>query len=165
MKRIFSALLLLPLGLGISCGGDDDDDGGNTGGSSNAGTKADAGEPGTPAGGTSSTGNVECDPEVEGVCENATDCPFVVNGEARQTAGQCGLDCLESTEESCPVDCIVDETSMTAECATCYAGAVACATMNCLGACIEDTESVGCKTCQVEKGCRDEFNTCSGLPE
>jgi hypothetical protein len=165
MKRIFSALVLLTLSIGVGCGGDDDDDGANTGGTSSAGTKSDAGEPGTATGGAPDTGNVACDPEVDGVCQNATDCPFVVDGTARMTAGQCGIDCLESTDEACPVDCIVDELHMTPDCATCYAGAVACATMNCLADCIQDTESDACKLCQVEKGCREEFNTCSGLPE
>lgn len=171
MKRILSALVLLTLSVG-ACGGDDDDDAGNTGGTSSAGTKSDAGEPGTPsggapdgAGGAAPTDNVGCDPEEATTCQNETDCPFVVNGQARMVAGQCGIDCLESSEESCPVDCIVEETSMTADCATCYAGAVACATKNCLAQCIDDTEAEECKQCQVEKGCREEFNTCSGLPE
>lgn len=172
MKRIFSALVFLTLSVGVGCGGDDDDDGDDTGGSSSAGTKSDAGEPGASTGGAPDSGtggapssNVDCDPEADGVCQNSTDCPFVVDGTARMTAGQCGIDCLESEEEACPVDCIVDELHMTPDCATCYAGAVACATMNCLAECIQDTEAEACKLCQVEKGCREEFNTCSGLPE
>jgi hypothetical protein len=169
MKRVLSALVLLTLSVG-GCGDDDSGDD-NTGGTSSAGTSSAAGEPGSSTGGApvdgggGAPGNVGCDPEADGVCQNPTDCPFVVNGEARKTAGQCGLDCLESEEESCAVDCIVEETSMTPDCATCYAGAVACATENCLSACIEDTEAEKCKLCQVEKGCREEFNTCSGLPE
>jgi hypothetical protein len=170
MKRIFSALVLLTLSAG-GCS-DDADDGDDTGGSSSAGTKSDAGEPGTATGGAPDSGgagapsaNVGCDPEVDGVCQNSTDCPFVIDGTARMTAGNCGIDCLESDDEACPVDCIVEELHMTSDCATCYAGAVACATENCLGVCISDTEADECKQCQVEKGCREEFNTCSGLPE
>ena len=170
MKRIFSVLAVVTLSL-VGCGDDDnDDDNSNTGGTSAGTGNGNAGESTSPGGANDGaagapTGNVSCDASADGVCQNATDCPFVVNGEARQTAGSCGLSCLESESDTCAVDCIVDETSMTPECAGCYAAAVACATEKCLAECVGGPESVGCRTCQVEEGCREEFNTCSGLPE
>jgi len=162
MKRIFSALFLLTLSVGVGCGGDDDDDAANTGGSSSAGTKSDAGEP-TTTGGTSS-GNVGCDPAEATACQNETDCQFVVDGTARLEAGECGKGCI-GKEESCSLDCLLGALEMTNECASCYADTVNCSIKNCAGKCIADTEAQQCKDCQVEFGCREAFNTCSGLPE
>lgn len=170
MKRILSALVLSTLSVG-ACGGDDDDDASNTGGSSSAGTTSEAGEPGMPSGGApesggggAPTGNVGCDPEEATTCQNEIDCPFVVDGTARMTAGVCGQGCL-GKEESCAVDCITDELDMSSECATCYAQTVACTVENCLSDCLNDPEADKCKACQVESGCRAAFNECSGLPE
>jgi hypothetical protein len=190
MKTFLSALALVTLSV-YGCG-DDDDDGNNSGtgatgatsnaagetnGSSGSGENMSSGGGDTASGGGDATsgggeatsaggapsGNVMCDPEAMTTCQNDMDCEFVESGEARLAAGQCGLDCLQSDEESCAVDCITAAIEISADCAGCYAGAVACAQKNCLAACIEDPESDGCKACQVEKGCRDEFNTCSGL--
>lgn len=158
MKRILSALFLLTLSVGVGCGGDDDDDGtGNTGGTSNTGgTDGGAGEPSVP--------NVSCDPEGATTCQNETDCPFVVDGTARNAAGVCGQGCL-GKEESCAVDCITEELDISADCATCYAQIVACSVQNCLSDCLADPQAQKCADCQVEKGCRAAFNECSGLPE
>jgi hypothetical protein len=149
MQRIFSVLLLLTLGLGVSCGGDDDD----------------GGDPG-PIGGSDGapTDNVDCDPEEATTCQNEQDCPFVIDGTARVTAGTCGQGCL-GKEESCAVECITAELAMSQECATCYAQTVACTVQNCLSECLADTEAEKCKVCQVDSGCRAAFNDCSGLPE
>ena len=162
MKRIFSALFLLTLSVGVGCGGDDDDAGNNTGGSSSAGTASAAGEPAT-TGGTSN-GNVGCDPAEATACQNDTDCPFVVDGTARLTAGECGKGCL-GKEETCARDCVLEMLEMTDECAGCYADTVNCTIKNCAALCIADTEAAKCKECQIEKGCRESFNDCSGLPE
>jgi hypothetical protein len=152
MKRIFSALLLLTLGIGIGCGGDDDDgsDPGPIGGSDGA-----AGAP---------NDNVGCDPEGATACQNEQDCAFVIDGTARIEAGECGKGCI-GQEESCARDCLLGVLEMTDECAGCYADTVNCSIMNCAAKCIADTEAQQCKDCQVEFGCREAFNTCSGLPE
>jgi hypothetical protein len=181
--------------VGIAgCGGDDDDDTSNpTAGKSSTGGEpgtnggepganggipgtnggmpgtnggmpgANGGEPGTNGGAPS--GNVMCDPTEEGVCQNAMDCPFVVDGTARIEAGKCGQSCLSSGDENCSRDCILETLEMSPDCAQCYADTVACTIMNCLGACINDPEAAACKECQVEKGCRAAFDECSGLPE
>jgi len=175
MKRIISILALLTTAtIGVAgCSGDDDDSASNTGGTSNAGapasnagTPATGGDGGSPAGGASS-GNVMCDPTLDGVCQNETDCPSVASGMARMSAGQCGQDCLKSgsKDPNCARDCIVMDTSMSNDCASCYAGVVACATKNCLNECITDPTSADCTACQVEKGCRSTFDDCSGLTE
>lgn len=167
MKRLISALVLVSVaGLGIAgCGGDDDDDdSSSTAGTSGTGaTGNNAGEPGN--GGTPGTGNVTCDPSENGVCQNETDCPAVANGEARAAAETCGTgECL-GMDSQCSIDCIRAAVTMTPECADCYGAIVACTAKNCLLECVNEPESDTCRECQVAKGCREAFNTCSGLPE
>lgn len=175
MKHVISALALVAFSV-VACG-DDDDDNGNTGGNAGTGaTTGDAGEPGSPAGGNDGTGatggapptmNVTCDPEVDGVCQNAMDCPFVESGQARQVAGECGQSCLVVEDPNCVVDCMLEERdlAMSNECATCYGDAATCAIMECAAACFEDPESAGCQECLMESGCRETFNECSGLEQ
>jgi hypothetical protein len=113
--------------------------------------------------GAPSSGNVMCDATQEGVCQNATDCPFIVDDTARITSRQCGKGCLGKAE-TCSRDCITMVIDMTSECATCYADTVNCTIKNCVGQCFVDPEADVCKQCQVDKGCRAAFDTCSGLP-
>jgi hypothetical protein len=174
MKRLIYALALVTLSV-AACGGDDDDDdnNNNTAGSSTGATSNNAGEPSTgdagePAGssgGSGPTANVPCDPELEGVCQNPMDCPFVASGQARMTAGVCGQDCLLSgnTDEACPRDCLLEELEMSEECGGCYADAAVCGIMMCAAACIDDPEAEICQDCLIESGCREAFSTCSGL--
>jgi len=178
MKPVISILALLTAAsIGVAgCSGDDDDSASNTGGKGNtagapssnagapaAGTAASTGGDGsTPTGGANS-GNVMCDPTQMGVCQNDMDCPFVADGTARITAGECGKGCVGKVE-TCSRDCIVMMLQMSSECATCYADTVNCTIMNCVSECYADPESDGCKQCQVDSGCRSAFDTCSGLP-
>lgn len=174
MKRIISALALVSVAaLGIAgCSGDDDDD--TTGGAGKASTGGEpgstGGEPGSTGGEPGSTGgapsdNVACDETQDGVCQNPTDCPFVVDGRARIAAGTCGKGCLASSDENCAHDCLLEELAMSSECAQCYVDTVSCTVMKCLADCVNDPEADVCKQCQVEQGCRAAFNECSGLPE
>lgn len=164
MKRIIAALAVLTVsGFGaIGCGGDDDDSTGNTGGTSN-GT---GGEPTSSEGGSGASPNVACDETQEGVCQNAVDCPFVVDGTARTKAQTCGQGCVlsGSTDENCARDCMLEDLEMSSECATCYADIVKCTAENCLGQCLNAPASEECAQCQVDQGCRGAFNECSGLP-
>lgn len=177
MKRIISALALVAFSV-AACGDDDGDDD-NTAGT--AGTGASSSDGGDPSGGgndgtgaTAASGgappimNVACDPEVDGVCQNAMDCPFVESGEARDVAGQCGLSCLLSGGEDpeCPVTCMLEERelAMSNECATCYGDAAVCGIMMCAAPCMMP-ESAACQECLMESGCRETFNECSGLEQ
>jgi hypothetical protein len=49
-------------------------------------------------------------------------------------------------------------------CGGCYADTVLCAQMNCLAQCVNNPAAAACTQCQVDKGCRSAFATCSGLP-
>jgi len=182
MKRIIAALALLSgaaLGV-VGCGGDDDDDSAGTAGKSSGTAGKDAGTAGKsviPEGGagneggsgngtgnTGNSGNLACDPEADTTCQNAQDCPFVVDGTARTTAQTCGKGCIEEGG-TCARDCIVSKLDMSSDCAGCYADFVNCTIAHCVGACLADPDSEGCHTCQEDEGCRPTFNTCSGLPE
>ena len=114
--------------------------------------------------GGSSSGNVNCDPNGDGACETDQDCPKVRSGVARSTAQTCGLGCLDDPDpETCSVQCIVENEDMSPECAACYAGVVGCATENCLAECAASPASDACTQCQIDAGCRADFDTCSGL--
>ena len=130
-----------------ACGSDDDD-------------------PGNGAAGTGGTGsgNVTCTPGGGGACQNPTDCPKVESGEARSTSQTCGLGCQQDDDPAmCSVSCIVRDAEISAGCAACYAALVGCASQNCLASCAADPTSVACNQCQIDSGCRDGFDTCSGL--
>ena len=176
MKRFIAALALVTVAsatVGIAgCGGDDDDDdsSGTAGTASTAGKGSTGGEPGSnggeAAGGTPSTGNVACDPAEATTCQNEGDCPAVQSGEARMAAGVCGSgECLGAADSGCAITCIQRTVDVSDECADCYGAAVACTAKKCLDKCLGNTEGDACKACQVEMGCREAFNTCSGLPE
>ncbi len=169
MKRIISALALLTAAsVGIAgCSGDDDDSSNTTGGTGNTAGAPDAtgGAPDATGGAPASSGNVMCDETENGTCQNPMDCPFVVDGTARMTAGTCGQGCLTSSDENCSRDCILEMLDMSSGCATCYADTVACTITKCLADCIKDPEADACKQCQVDQGCRAAFDECSGLPD
>ena len=127
-----------------ACGGDDADDGGS--------------------GGTGGSVNVACTPGAGGACQNATDCPKVESGEARMTSQTCGLGCQQDDDPAtCAVGCIVREAEISQGCAVCYATLVGCASENCLAQCAADPASAACNQCQVDSGCRGNFDSCSGL--
>jgi hypothetical protein len=159
MKRFISALSVLAFASALSLVGCGDDDDGTGGGTAGKGNEPTAGAPGE-------GNNVACDPEQATTCQNDTDCPFVADGTARARAQTCGKgQCLMADSAECSRDCILESLEMTSDCANCYAAFVQCTKKECLGDCLTDPNSEGCSTCQVEQGCREDFNTCSGLPE
>lgn len=150
MKRyLANASMVLAFTLvAAACGGDDDDD-------SNQNTA------GTGGGGNQ---NVACEPSDDGACTNEGDCPKVRSGEARMASQSCGLGCQQDDNPGmCAVSCIVQETQISQGCAVCYATLVGCASENCLAACAADPTSAACNQCQVDAGCRADFDSCSGL--
>ncbi len=145
------------------CGDDEDDDGGGAGTAGSAGSSGSSGKGGS-SGSGGTNGNVSCAPSDDGACTNEDDCPKVETGEIRMSAQTCGLGCLEEDDPGpCAVACIVMETEASAGCAACYAGLVKCATDNCLAQCGADPASDECNQCQIDEGCRDDFDACSGL--
>ena len=101
-----------------------------------------------------------------GACTNDADLGILAtdrpNVEAK--AQECGLGCLNDTDPvACSVPCITEVYALTDECAACYGATIACTIERCVAECIADPAAEPCTTCQVEKGCIDEFLTCSGL--
>jgi hypothetical protein len=149
MKRkiFFASVLGMTAFVGVGCGDDDKDDkGGGTGGTGGSGM------------------NVECTPGAGGACQNDGDCPAVESGEARMSAQMCGLGCLQDQDPgTCAVTCIVGDTGMSVACSTCYAQLVGCASDNCVAQCANDPTAAECNQCQIDAGCRSDFDACSGL--
>jgi hypothetical protein len=108
---------------------------------------------------------VSCTPSDDGgACTNDADCPKVESGEIRVSAQQCGLGCLSEDDPAvCSVACIVNETDASAACSACYAALIGCASERCLASCGADPASADCNQCQIDEGCRGEFDACSGL--
>ena len=106
-------------------------------------------------------------------CQNDEDLAWlhssVSNGEtgrdfAREKAGDCGLACVSaSAPDECALRCMNNQgVELTDGCAGCYGFIVLCTINNCLQQCIDDPHSDVCDACQTEKGCNDEFYTCTG---
>lgn len=155
LKRIFWLSLVLAL---TACG---DDDAATDAGDHND-DHAKAGSGAADAGGFS---NVACNPTGTGACQNTPDCPIIIGGTARSSAQTCGQGCLgQPDQKACARACVIKDTKLSEGCADCYVNIVDCTIMNCVSACLSDANSTGCYQCQVEKGCRATFDTCSGLP-
>jgi hypothetical protein len=154
----WSSLGILACGLvfASACGGDDGDDASDDG---TGGTSGTGGTGGTSAG-------RECDPEGDGVCQNATDCPPIQDGTTASASSSCGFMCLgDDNREQCVTNCFMGAANTTAECSACYGALVDCAATNCLNVCGASPNSDECDTCQTEAGCDPAFIACSGLPE
>ena len=148
MKRGFFVGLFLAASALPAVGCGDDDDGDDDGGT----------------GGTGGGMNVECTPGGDGDCQNETDCPKVESGEARMDSQTCGRSCLENPDPpTCTVGCIVQQAGITQECAVCYATLAGCAAERCLAVCSDDPAGDACNQCQIDMGCRGDFDDCSGL--
>jgi hypothetical protein len=103
-------------------------------------------------------------------CTNDADTAVLADGgdeAVAGTAGDCGLGCLgedgEAAQRECAITCIVADHALSNECAGCYGDIVACSIRECLAPCATDPGGEACATCQVEAGCVDAFNTCTGL--
>ncbi len=83
---------------------------------------------------------------------------------AREKAGDCGLACVSaSAPDECAIECMKNQgVELTDGCAGCYGFIVLCTINNCLQQCIDDPHSDICDDCQTDKGCNDEFYTCTG---
>jgi hypothetical protein len=194
MTRLASAALSLALVLTIASCGDDDkpagtDGSAGTGGSSTGGTGGSTGGTGGSTGGTGgggggAGGTTACTGSFMGInqaqlagaiaaatgdkkCAAATDVALICTGNIATIAGTCGQGCASMPSamvKGCVATCIMGMVNLSAGCSDCYAGTVACTTANCLSQCLANPAAPACTACQVEKGCRSAFATCSGLP-
>merc|ERR1711964_102598 len=65
-------------------------------------------------------------------------------------------------QEDKTTDCIVSETELSRECASCFGEAVACGFTKCLLDCRSDSLDPACVTC-IEEGCDPTTLKCTGL--
>jgi hypothetical protein len=98
-----------------------------------------------------------------GECTNETDLATLASVDAAASAGSCGLGCLADEDpRACSIACIVDDTGLSNECAGCFGDIVACSIEFCLAPCASDPAGDACAACQVESGCVDAFDACTG---
>ncbi|MBW2585937.1 MAG: hypothetical protein JRD92_03205 [Deltaproteobacteria bacterium] len=58
--------------------------------------------------------------------------------------------------------CLIDNTAVSADCASCYGAAVRCIFVNCFAACESDVGSQDCDNCQTVFGCDTLLTNCTG---
>jgi hypothetical protein len=109
-----------------------------------------------------SSGSKSCAADVAAVC----------TGNIASIAGACGLTCLGMTADMstvCVTSCIKSQlatkmVTLSDACTGCYAATVVCTQTMCLNDCAADPSAAKCTQCQIDKGCRGTFASCSGLP-
>ncbi len=77
-------------------------------------------------------------------------------------ATTCGLGCI-GQPPSCATPCVAEKTGLSEACAACYGAIINCSISNCVGPCAADPGGDDCTTCQVENGCVELLETCSGI--
>lgn len=108
-----------------------------------------------------------------GVCANEVDQSAIVDDGTQNIliiAAVCieDSDCGDSPSLECLGECMRDDdrpasTTVSSECAECFAGYTQCIEAECRALCLSDGLSLDCAICDVEAGCRAYFNRCSGL--
>lgn len=130
--------------------------------------------------------NPSADPEARNACRNDADCAIIATDLVRATAKDCGLGCLNSSDQDgdgsvcnelleCNTTCVVANTfiydpneggnGLSEGCASCYSDIAACALKFCFMECVDDPDTGDCVLCQLENGCRIPFEKCSGLEQ
>ncbi len=72
----------------------------------------------------------------------------------------CGSDANGDPEET--ATCLVENTSVSAGCADCFAALTACIVTNCFDECTADPNSQACGECQTANGCDASQDQCAG---
>ena len=184
MNRLASALSLALVFSLVSCGDDDKPktDGGAGAGGSTGGSGGSTGGAGGGAGGMG--GSTACTGSFAGLtqaqlmgaiaassgdkkCASAADVALLCTANIATIAGQCGVGCASGPQamfKTCTSSCITMMVKLSEGCAGCYVDTVACTQQNCLNQCIANPMAPACTACQREKGCRGEFEKCTGIP-
>ena len=99
-----------------------------------------------------------------GACTNDADGGVLASIDVAKVVEGCAKGCiLDSDKAACGGDCLVEEAGLSADCAACFGGNVACAFTKCTFECgFGSVES--CLDCQSKAGCFVEFESCAGLP-
>ncbi|MFM1932097.1 MAG: hypothetical protein RL226_1400 [Bacteroidota bacterium] len=82
----------------------------------------------------------------------------------QQAAADCGVECLfSSTPEVCFETCFSAQVPLTGPCVSCFTEQTACASANCVFACVFGTEA-DCAAC-IEANCLAGFQACAGIED
>jgi hypothetical protein len=179
MNRLASALSLALVFSVAACSDDAkpsvDALGGVDGGGTDGGGSGDGAAPGTCTGSFAGATQAQLAGAISmssGPKSCAADVAAVCTGNIASVAGACGLSCLGMPAEmatTCVSTCITtklatNNLTLSAACNGCYAATVVCTQTMCLNDCAADPSAAKCTQCQIDKGCRSSFATCSGLP-
>jgi hypothetical protein len=134
------------------------------------GPAADASDPSTKCSGSYpnlNRGQLGSMTSLAGACAKPGDLDLVCTGGLATIAGACGLACLMMPSPAiaaCTSGCLQDQAGVSPGCADCYGQTIACTQANCLNQCIANPAAPACLQCQIDKGCRSAFRSCTGLP-
>ena len=147
-------MMIVGLSLAVAAFGCDSTSGsGGSGGMAGGGGSAGAGG-GAGAGGAGGSAGVT------DACTNMDDLDIVCAlafGDAVAVCATANLGEPESTAA-----CLVEDTGVSADCASCYGAVSGCIAANCLGSgCATEPNGDACLACRAEF-CDDDFNSCTG---
>jgi hypothetical protein len=101
-----------------------------------------------------------------GPCGNDDDLAVLAaqgEGALDATAAACGFTCNdEADSQACATTCVTDGTGLSAGCSGCFAQFAICSVWECFTECGGDATSADCVQCQLNRGCKGEFNSCAG---
>jgi hypothetical protein len=93
-------------------------------------------------------------------CINVDDLPIVCDETFADEVGMCGSASGGDPEQT--ATCLVENTSVSAPCADCFAALTACIVTNCFDECTTDPSSQACADCQTINGCDASQDACAG---
>jgi len=99
-----------------------------------------------------------------GACVNDADQDTLadVAGTIESAVGNCAFQCIaDPAPGTCAGACVATATGLSAACANCFGGAVACTIANCIAQCI-DAASQACADCRAAN-CNEDFRACAGI--
>jgi hypothetical protein len=160
-------MMIMGLSLAVAAMGGSSDSN-NTGGSggSTGGTGGDGGAGGTAGtgGGAGGTGGATGGTGGSGLptdaCLNEDDLLLVCDEGWSDEVGTCARGASGDPVETAA--CLVEDTGVSAACASCYGASVGCILVNCIGECGVAPDSQECADCQVENGCDVLQDDCTG---
>ena len=93
-------------------------------------------------------------------CTNAADLAAVCDPGFADEAETCARDAISDPGATAP--CLVENTGVSADCASCYGPAVRCIVNSCSHVCGPTPDSQECDDCLVENGCHTLLASCTG---
>ncbi len=149
-------MLILGVSLSLAAFGCSSDGGsGGTGGGGTGGDGGNGGNGGDTGGGGNGGGGLPSD-----ACTNADDLAIVCDPAFGDEVGDCARGA--SGDPTGTSECLVTETGVSADCASCYGAVTGCILVNCIAQCATEPDSQACEDCQVENGCDTLQADCTG---